>query len=178
MALSTAKPDVLPDLLDYGLVLVFCGTAASQVSATAGAYYANPGNAFWPTLWQTRLTPELFAPANFRALLGLKIGLTDVAKSAAGSDHQLRPADFQPDALREKIARFQPQVVAFTSKTSWRAFSRLPAGNRVAYGWQVDRQDDTRFYVLPSPSGAARRYWNIEPWRTLADEYARRMLAR
>ncbi len=176
MANSTRTIDVLPDLLDLGLVLVFCGTAASKASASAGAYYANPGNAFWPTLCRTGITPRPFAPAEFRALLGLKIGLTDLAKSVSGADSQLRPGDFQPDHLRQKITRFQPQVLAFTSKTAWRAFNRLPAASPVAYGWQDLRQGRTRFYVLPSPSGAARRYWNIEPWRILAHDYARRIL--
>ena len=176
MANSTGTIDILPDLLDFGLVLVFCGTAASKVSASAGAYYANPGNAFWRTLWRAGITPRLFPPAEFRALLDLKIGLTDVAKFASGNDSRLRPGDFQPDQLRQKIARFQPQVLAFTGKTAWRAFNRLPAASPVAYGWQNLRQGGTRFYVLPSPSGAARRYWDIGPWRTLADDYARRIL--
>jgi G:T/U-mismatch repair DNA glycosylase len=42
--------EVLPDLLRPGLRIVFCGTAAGTASARAGAYYAGPGNAFWPTL--------------------------------------------------------------------------------------------------------------------------------
>ncbi len=167
--------EILPDQLDYGLVLVFCGTAASEVSARAGAYYANPSNAFWQALWETGITPRLYCPNEFPALLDLKIGLTDVAKSAAGNDSQLRPSDFQPDQLSQKIAHFQPQIVAFTSKTAWRAWNQLPTAKPVAYGWQDARLGKTRFFVLPSPSGAARCYWNIDLWRELADDYARRI---
>lgn len=174
---STRTRDILPDLLDFELVLVFCGTAASKISARAGAYYANPSNAFWHALWRTGITPRRLVPADFRALLDLKIGLTDVAKSVADVDSRLRRADFQPDTLRQKIAHFQPQVLAFTSKTAWRAFNHLPAATPVAYGWQRACQGETHFYVLPSPSGAARRYWDMTPWRTLADDYACRMLS-
>ena len=171
----TQHDEILPDVLDYGLALLFCGTAASEVSACAGAYYANPGNMFWRALEETGITPRRYQPSEFRALLDLKIGLTDVAKSACGADRQLRTSDFQPDQLRQKIARYQPQIVAFTSKTAWRAWNRLPANSSVAYGWQRADLKGTCCYTLPSPSGAARRYWSIDPWRRLADEYVRRM---
>ncbi len=41
--------DILPDVLAPGLALVVCGSAAGTVSARVGAYYAGPGNRFWPT---------------------------------------------------------------------------------------------------------------------------------
>ncbi len=176
MAGATPMNEVLPDVLDYGLILVFCGTAASTVSARQGAYYANRGNAFWRTLQTTGITSRLLTPGEYRALLDLKIGLTDVAKFVAGADSQLRRHDFQPDQLREKILRFQPQIVAFTSKTAWRAWNRLPASSAVDYGWQGTCLGATRFFVLPSPSGAARRYWDIDPWQELADAYACRII--
>ena len=40
---------ILPDLLDYDLNIVFCGTAASKKSKNFNAYYAGPGNKFWKT---------------------------------------------------------------------------------------------------------------------------------
>jgi len=165
--------DILPDLLAAGLLLVFCGTAASEVSARAGAYYANPTNRFWATLQSTGLTPRLFAPVDFRELLALKIGLTDLAKGAVGVDRQLRRSDFDAAALRGKIDRFQPQLLAFTSKTAWRHWQGGPAAPPVAYGWQAGQRGRTRFFVLPSPSGAARRYWDSAPWQALAAEYQR-----
>jgi len=62
----TAKPDatpmVLPDVLAPGLAIVFCGTAVGTVSARRRAYYAGPGNAFWPTLHRVGLTPRQLLP--------------------------------------------------------------------------------------------------------------------
>ncbi len=165
------KKERLPDLLVPGLALVFCGTAASEASARAGAYYANPSNAFWRALHKTGLTPRLFAPADFHDLLTLKIGLTDLAKFAAGADRQLRRADFDAAALSEKIRRFQPQILAFTSKTAWRIWQGGKAGCPVSYGWQAGQLGATRFFVLPSPSGAARGYWQLAPWQELAAAY-------
>ena len=78
-----------PDLLAPGLDLVFCGTAPSPASFKARAYYANPGNAFWPTLHAVGLTPERLAPQRYPELLAWRIGLTDLNKTEYGSDHEL-----------------------------------------------------------------------------------------
>ena len=167
--------DALPDVLLDDLALVFCGTAASTASARAGAYYAKGSNAFWRALHETGITPRRFAPSEFPRLLELRIGLTDVAKRASGNDSSLRRSDFRPDCLSQKIRRYRPQIVAFTSKAAWRAWQRLSAADAVSFGWQGRRLGPTEFYVLPSPSGAARAYWDISHWRALADEYQRRL---
>ena len=54
--------DILHDVLEDNLHIVFCGTAASTISAQRGAYYAHPQNKFWRILHETRLTPELLQP--------------------------------------------------------------------------------------------------------------------
>ena len=157
---------VLPDVLAPGLCVVFCGTAAGARSAQVGAYYAGPGNRFWPTLHAVGLTPVRLQPQQFREVTRYGIGLTDLAKHAAGSDASLDRADFDAAALRDKLARFRPAVLAFTSKRAAREFYRQ---QRVDYGWQPHRLDSTRVYVLPSPSGAARRAWDVTRWQVLAD---------
>lgn len=167
--------DVLPDVLARGLILVFCGTAASEASARAGAYYANPSNAFWPTLHLAGMTPRRLHPTGFHELLDMKIGLTDLVKDACGSDRSLRWREIQREQLSGKICRYQPQILAFTSKTAWRRWKGLSARVTVTYGWQDDTLGQTAFYVLPSPSGAARGYWDLAPWRALGGEYSRRL---
>lgn len=169
--------EVLPDLLDHGLVVVFCGTAASEISARVGAYYANPSNEFWRALHAIGMTPGLFRPQQYRELLGLKIGLSDLAKCAFGADRRLRPGDFDRRRFHERLCRYQPQLAAFTSKAAWRVWRGLGARDSVAYGWQTGALGATRFYVLPSPSGAARGHWDLSPWRALAAEYQRRLSA-
>lgn len=160
--------DVLPDILQAGLTLVFCGTAASKKSAQAGAYYANPTNAFWKTLHEVGLTPHRFQPVEFRQLMDYGIGLTDIAKQASGNDRDLQATDFDETGLQSKIERYEPQILAFTSKRGFMAWSSQKA---VAYGWQVQKIGITRLFVLPSPSGAARGYWDISYWQILADTY-------
>lgn len=158
---------VLPDVLMPGLRVVFCGTAPGTRSAREGAYYAHPGNYFWRTLFAIGLTPRQLAPREFRDVLQFGIGLTDVAKHHFGSDAELPRGAFDAEALRRKLVRYKPQVIAFTSKNAARAASGLPL-NAMAYGPQASQLSQSRVFVLPSPSGQARGFWNIEPWRELA----------
>ena len=166
--MTAIEAPILPDLLQPGLRLVFCGTAASRRSAAERAYYAHPGNRFWQALHASGLTPRQFAPAEFTELPALGIGLTDLAKRHAGNDDEL-PADaFDVTALRARIETFAPHVLAFTSKAAARAAMGHPSG----YGLQAECIGATRLWVLPSPSGQARGHWNLAPWQALADYLA------
>lgn len=158
---------ILPDVLMPGLRVVFCGTAPGTRSALEGAYYAHPGNYFWRTLFEVGLTPVRLSPPEYRRVLEFGIGLTDVAKHHFGSDAELPLGAFDATRLRRKLARYRPRIVAFTSKNAARA--GLVAGSRnLAYGEQAARIANSRVFVLSSPSGQARGFWNIEPWRELA----------
>lgn len=159
------REPILPDLLQPGLRLVFCGTAAGRRSAKEAAYYAHPGNVFWRTLHAVQLTPRLFAPAEFTLLPALGMGLTDLAKHHMGNDDELPRDAFDIDALRRRIVRHAPRVLAFTSKAAARAALGRPA----AYGLQTERMGETQLFVLPSPSGQARGHWDLAPWQALAD---------
>lgn len=156
---------ILPDVLGPGLRVVFCGSAAGTKSALVGAYYAGPGNRFWPTLYAIGLTPRLLSPQEFRAGRAYGIGLTDIVKRRAGEDRLLAAADFDAAGLRAKIEHYQPAFLAFNGKRAARAFYGR-AG--VAYGPQAGRIGQTRVFVLPSTSGAARGFWDVTYWHRLA----------
>ncbi len=164
MLTTRARRHVLPDVLCPGLDLVFCGTAAGRASAAAGAYYANPGNFFWRTVHAVGLLPEPLTPREFRRLPDFGIGLTDLAKHHVGNDNELPTGAFDVAALRRKIRRHAPRLLAFTSKNA----AQAALGHAVAYGLQACRWDTTALWVLPSPSGQARRFWDARPWRDLA----------
>ena len=159
-------PDVLPDVLGPGLRVVFCGSAAGAVSARVGAYYAGPGNRFWPTLHRVRLTPRLLAPAEFRSVLHHGIGLTDLCKTESGSDAGLSGHADDAAALAAKIARHRPAVLAFNGK---RAASVFLGAETLDYGEQPRSIGKTAIHVLPSTSGAARRWWDETFWRRVAN---------
>ncbi|MGB7339526.1 MAG: mismatch-specific DNA-glycosylase [Phototrophicaceae bacterium] len=160
---------ILPDALQSDLNLVFCGTAASAISAAENAYYANPANAFWRTLYHIGLTPHQLDPKEFSQLLTYRIGLTDVAKDTSGNDADLQQSDFDAENLRNKIMHYQPQILAFTSKKG-ASVVLDKATSKIDYGQQVETLNQSLIWVLPSPSGAARRYWDISIWQALADK--------
>ena len=162
--MDAAEHPVLPDVLQPGLALVFCGTAAGRRSAADRAYYAHPGNLFWRALFEAGLTPRRLAPTEFGLLAGYGIGLTDLAKHHVGNDVELPRDAFDVPALLGKIATFKPQRLAFTSKHAARAV----LGHALDYGLQGETLGSTQLFVLPSPSGQARGHWDLTPWRALA----------
>ena len=155
---------VLPDILGPDLAVVFCGSAVGRKSAAAGAYYAGPGNRFWPTLYEVGLTPRRLDPGEYHRVIEFGLGLTDLAKYESGGDRELTAAADDVAGLRRRIEACAPRVLAFNGKRAGRRF----LGRGVDYGMQPERSGFARIFVLPSTSGAARRYWSIAQWRALA----------
>lgn len=163
-----APRELIPDVLSAGLKLVFCGSALGDVSWKRRAYYANAGNRFWLTLAEVGLTPRRLQPSEYRLLSQWGIGLTDLVKTDHGQDARIFDGHVDLGQARvllsAKIMRWQPRVLAFTSRTVAQQF----LGRRVATGQQADHVGATVLWVLPSTSGLARRFFDIEPWRDLA----------
>jgi TDG/mug DNA glycosylase family protein len=165
----------LPDLLAPSLHLVFVGTAAGRRSAERGEYYAGRGNRFWRTLHEVRLTPRRFAPGEYRDLLVLGIGLTDMSKLGAGMDREVPRHAFDPDRFVEAVRRYRPRTIAFTGKKAASIWLGRKRTDAIAYGRQPPTLPDfPDVFVLPSTSGAARSHWSIAPWHALAVWVARR----
>jgi TDG/mug DNA glycosylase family protein len=160
---------VLPDVLEPGLKIVFCGTAAGTASARRGAYYAHPQNKFWRILYEVGLTPRLLKPEEFAELPRWGVGLTDIAKHVSGMDAELPAGALGKEAcalLTVKIITAQPKFLAFTSLTGGRRW----LGRTVGLGDSGERIGRTRVWLLPSPSPTAGYRWDESWWRKLADE--------
>ena len=81
-----------------------------------------------------------------------------------GSDEEVGTVEFDVADLKTRIAAEEPANLAFNGKNAARG--ALERG--VDYGLQPERIGGAAVWVLPSTSGAARRYWNIESWGELA----------
>ena len=99
-------------------------------------------------------------------MLRYGIGLTDICKTESGSDADLSRQADDTEALAAKIAQHRPAVLAFNGKRAARVF--LDAAT-LAYGEQPRRIGETAIHVLPSTSGAARRWWDETFWRRVAN---------
>ena len=110
---------ILPDVLEHGLITVFCGRAPSIESRRKMAYYAHPTNQFWKILAETGMTDRLLEPSEFRKLPQYGIGLTDLNKTEFGSDHQLTGRGDNPDSVYEKIKILSTTIFSFYRKKQW-----------------------------------------------------------
>ena len=150
---SPKQPEfVLPDILDHGLRVLFCGINPGRVSAAAGAHFANPRNDFWRLLQAAGFTPRLLEPAEQFELLTYRVGVTNAATRTTPGSGDLRRSDFAGAAERlERIAQeLRPEWIGFVGKEAYRgAF-----GERPELGEQQRRLGDTRLFVLPSTSPA------------------------
>ncbi|UEM05029.1 mismatch-specific DNA-glycosylase [Skermanella rosea] len=166
---------ILPDVLAPDLDLVLCGTAPSRASKEAAAYYAKPGNRFWPTLHLVGLTPRLLKPHEYPEVTRYGLGLTDLCKTEWGSDQELTKHCFDVSGFVAKIDRYRPAAVAFDSKNAGKTFFRRAA---VQYGLQEETLFGAAIFIVPSPSGRARSHWDTAPWQELGEFVARRRAAR
>ncbi len=122
-------------------------------------------------LHEIGLTPRQFQAQEYPLLPTCGIGLTDVAKRHSGVDADLPPGAWQPLELREKIARYRPTLVAFTSKRGASEVLAISTG-RVPYGRQEQLLEGAELWVLPSTSPLGHTHFRLEPWRALADRVA------
>ena len=132
--------------------VLLCGINSGRVSAAARAPFANPRNDFWRLLHAAGFTPRVLAPAEFRELAALGIGLTNAALRTTRGSSDLRARDFAGAADRlAGIARaYQPAVIAFVGKAAYRG----PFRERAEHGLQERRLGGTGLFVLPSTSPA------------------------
>ncbi|MDB5044292.1 MAG: glycosylase [Deinococcus sp.] len=164
-------PYLVPDVLQPGLTLVLVGTAPSQISARARAYYANPQNKFWSVLHSVGLTPRQLSPHDYALLPTWGIGLTDVAKRHSGVDAALPAEAWAPEELRLKLRTYAPQLVAFTSKRGASEVLGKSTG-RLPYGVQEDPLEGAEVWVLPSTSPLGHTHFVLEPWQALGERVA------
>lgn len=154
---------ILQDLLIPDLDIVFCGTAAGEISAKQQAYYAGPGNQFYLVLNKIGLTPELLPPYEYKELLNYKIGLTDLVKLTSGNDNVLSKRDYDVANFIKKILQFQPKVVCFNGKKAAAEFRGVNTKD-VNYGMMSGTIGETILFCAPSTSGSARRFWDEGFW--------------
>jgi double-stranded uracil-DNA glycosylase len=166
--LAAARDQTIPDVIAAGLRVVFAGINPGLYSAATGFHFARPGNRFWPALHRSGFTPRQFRPDEQAQLIGLGLGITNVAARATARAAELSPAELRDGAvlLTEKIARLGPRWLAVVGVTAYRTAFAAP---QALVGPQDATIGPTRLWVLPNPSGL-NAHWNAA---SLAAEFAR-----
>ncbi|WBQ03064.1 G/U mismatch-specific DNA glycosylase [Kribbella sp. CA-293567] len=157
----------IADVIGPGLRVLFCGINPGLVSAATGHHFARPGNRFWPALHLAGFTPRQFRPDEQEKLLGLGLGITNMAARPSAKAGELTRAELVAggETLVEKVLEYQPQWLAVVGVTAYRdAFGERKA----AMGEQTRLIGETRVWILPNPSGLNAHY----TLPTLAAAYA------
>jgi double-stranded uracil-DNA glycosylase len=146
----------LEDRLGAGMRALFVGINPGVRSATIGHHFAGFSNRFWKLLFQARLVPERLRAEDDARLVEFGYGITNLVPRPTPGIDTLRPAEYVDglDALKQKVRRWKPVVVAFVGVTLYRSIFNVPAGKPVALGLQRrERFEGARVVVLPNPSG-------------------------
>lgn len=150
-------PQALPDLLEPGLTLVFCGINPGIRAASTGHHFAGRGNRFWRVMHLAGFTPEQIQPEDDYTVLRYGYGLTTVvSRPTARADELVRTEiELAGDGFRRKVERYAPRHVAFLGKMALAAIS----GRRsIDWGRQTEPFGGACAWVLPNPSGLNRGF--------------------
>jgi len=170
--LAAARGQTIPDLVAPGLRVLFAGINPSLYSAAVGHHFARPGNRFWPAVHQSGFTSRQLRPAEQPELLGLGLGITNVAARATARADELDAAELRAggQALAELAASLGVSWLAILGVTAYRAAYSAP---QAVVGPQAGRLGGARVWVLPNPSGLNASY----QMDRLASEFRRLRLA-
>ncbi len=158
--------EVLPDIVGPEPRIVFCGMASVLSTKVRDHYYETPGNNFWEMLHQSGLTDRRLGPEDDGSVPELGLGLTDLVHTGAST--------YALDELTAKVRSWEPEWVAFTSKTTAYAVARSLGERRPGLGPASWELAGTAVFVLPGTSGANRRHdydgrvGRLPWWRDLA----------
>ncbi|MBW3620607.1 MAG: mismatch-specific DNA-glycosylase [Actinobacteria bacterium] len=148
----------VPDLLPDDLRLLFVGINPSLMTAATGTHFAHPGNRFYRALHGAGVTDRLLdwgggLPAeDEQHLRDRGVGITNIVARATARADELDDDEFRAgaEALRQRIRRWRPPVVAFVGVTAF----RIGFGRRAAVrGRQEERLEGAVVHVLGNPSG-------------------------
>ena len=146
---------LLKDRIRLPVRVLLVGINPGIRSSQVGHHFAGPSNRFWKLLYDSRLVPEPIGFAEDDRLPEWGFGLTNlIARPTPGID-SLRPDEYVAGAkaLRRKIRRVKPEMVAFIGVTLFRSVFGIGSGQPVAPGPREERIEGSRVFVLPNPSG-------------------------
>lgn len=156
--LESYRDATVDDLVGDDPKLVFIGINPGLWTAATGTHFAHPGNRFYPALRAAGIIDreidrrEGFTATDRRHLTDRGIAITNLVMRATVRASELGRDELRAggESVRDKIALWRPNVVAFAGVTAYReAF-----GDRSArVGRQDERWGETAVWVVPNPSG-------------------------
>lgn len=155
--MQAAAEKTIPDVIGFGLKVLFCGINPGLYSAAIGHHFGRPGNRFWPALYAAGITPRLLSPYEDRDLLQYGCGITNVVARASTAADELSREELIRGGkeLEEKVRKYRPKFLAVLGLTAYRTAFHLP---EAVIGIQPVPMGETKLWVLPNPSGLNAHY--------------------
>lgn len=156
--LESFRDTTVADLVGDDVKLLFVGINPGLWTAATQTHFAHPGNRFYPALLRGGVITLPINPAagmndaERRHLVERGIGITNIADRATARAAELNRDELHAGAehLTDKVARWQPRVVAIAGITAFRiAFGR----RRARAGRQDEPLGGSELWVVPNPSG-------------------------
>ena len=144
----------LRDRIKPGVRVLFVGINPGIRSSQTGHHFAGPSNRFWKLLFESGLTAERITFEDDDRLPEFGYGITNIVPRPTPGIDTILPLEYVAGrlALRRKILRFKPSIVAMVGVTVYRAvFPERKAA--LTLGPQPERIGETEVFVLPNPSG-------------------------
>lgn len=154
MIYSADQP--LPDIIDYGLKVVFIGFNPGLRSAQLGHHYAGRSNRFWSFLHKSGLTPELIPAEEDQRLIDYGYGSINIIDRPSKGAADLSKEEFLEGRrmLQKKLALYQPKVACYMGVGVYREFAQI---KKVIRGLQQQSMvSGVLDFVISSPSGLNR----------------------
>lgn len=150
-------PELLPDILEPNLNVIFCGINPALSAAESGHHFLNRSNRFWRVLHLSGFTPHQIDPEDDRSILRYRYGLTTAVARPTRRAAELSRDEFKlaRAALEEKIRGLTPCAITFLGK---RAYAEIAALKNIRWGLQPAPFADAPAWVLPNPSGLNRGF--------------------
>jgi double-stranded uracil-DNA glycosylase len=147
----------LPDLIEPGLSLIFCGINPGMRAASSGHHFEGRSNRFWRVLHLAGFTPEQIRPEDDRTLLRYGCGLTTVVPrpTARAADLSRVEIELAADDFQRKIEHYAPRYVVFLGKM---ALAAITGARDIEWGLQSQPFGGAHAWVLPNPSGLNRSF--------------------
>ena len=149
----------LRDRIRSDVRVLFVGINPGVRSALTGHHFAGFSNRFWKLLYDSRLVPEPISYEDDNRLPEWGYGITNIVPRPTPGIDTLERHEYVAGrvALRRKILRHRPAVVALVGVTVFRAMFPERKGP-VALGLQPERIGASELFVLPNPSGRNANY--------------------
>ena len=113
----------LRDRIKPGVRVLFVGINPGIRSSQTGHHFAGPSNRFWKLLFESGLTAERITFEDDDRLPEFGYGITNIVPRPTPGIDTILPLEYVAGrlALRRKILRFKPSIVAMVGVTVYRA---------------------------------------------------------